>query len=112
MPAKPAPVPEPGRPTGPDSGQVERACLVILTLAAAGAALSWAAEILTPPAMALFLAMVIDGFARVLDSRLSWLPRRAALMFPFGRSNLSSVARRRAHRSASEPREPCDRARR
>lgn len=79
MPAKPAPVPEPGRPTGPDSGQVERACLVILTLAAAGAALSWAAEILTPPAMALFLAMVIDGFARVLDSRLSWLPRRAAL---------------------------------
>lgn len=74
MPAKPT-----GRPSDPEPGQVERACLVILTLTAAGAALSWGAEILTPPAMALFLAIVIDGFARVLERRLPWVSKRAAL---------------------------------
>jgi AI-2 transport protein TqsA len=58
---------------------VSRACLVILAVVAVGAALYWLADILTPPAMALFLAVVIDGFARVLKSRLPWLPQRAAM---------------------------------
>lgn len=65
--------------TAPESGNVERACLVILTVIAAGAALTWAADILTPPAMALFLAIVIDSFARVLESRLPWVSKKAAM---------------------------------
>lgn len=56
-----------------------RACLAILAVIATGAALYWLADILTPAAMALFLAIVIDGFARVLKRRLSWLPQAAAL---------------------------------
>lgn len=58
---------------------VSRACLVILAVIAVGAAFYWMADILTPPAMALFLAVVIDGFARVLKSRLPWMPPRAAM---------------------------------
>jgi len=56
-----------------------RNCLVILAVTAGGAALYWLGGILTQPAMALFLAIVIDGFARVLRRRLPWLPGRAAL---------------------------------
>lgn len=62
-----------------EPSNVSRACLVILAVIAGGAALYWLADILTPPAMAMFLAVVIDGFARVLKVRLPWLPRRAAL---------------------------------
>lgn len=58
---------------------LSRACLVILAVIAVGAALYWLADILTPPAMALFLAIVIDGFARVIKRRLPWLPQRAVL---------------------------------
>lgn len=61
------------------SSNVSRACLVILAVIATGAALYWLADILTPPAMAMFLAIVIDGFARVLKSRLPWMPDKAAL---------------------------------
>ncbi|HEX5378380.1 MAG TPA: AI-2E family transporter, partial [Phenylobacterium sp.] len=34
---------------------------------------------LTPPAMALFLAIIIDGFARVLRHRLPWVSEKAAM---------------------------------
>lgn len=61
------------------SSNVSRACLVILAVIATGAALYWLSDILTPPAMAMFLAIVIDGFARVLKSRLPWMPDKAAL---------------------------------
>lgn len=61
------------------ASNVSRACLVILAVIASGAALYWLADILTPPAMAMFLAVVIDSFARVLKRRLPWLPDRAAL---------------------------------
>ncbi|WP_374469382.1 AI-2E family transporter [Phenylobacterium sp.] len=56
-----------------------RASLAILAVIAAGAALKWLAGILTPLALAMFLAVMIDGFARVLHHRLPGVSRRAAV---------------------------------
>lgn len=52
---------------------------VLLAVLASGAALYALADILTPPAMALFLAIVIDGFARVLERRVTWISKRSAM---------------------------------
>ena len=57
-----------------------RVSLVILAVIAAGAALYWLRGILTPLALAVFLAVMIDGFARVLRSRLPVISERAALI--------------------------------
>ncbi|WP_411287176.1 AI-2E family transporter [Phenylobacterium sp.] len=57
---------------------VSRNALVILVVIAGGATLHWLANILTPLALALFLAVMIDGFARVLEHRLPVVSRRAA----------------------------------
>lgn len=56
-----------------------RVSLAILAAIATGAALYWLAPILTPLALAMFLAVMIDGFARVLHHRLPGVGRRAAL---------------------------------
>jgi predicted PurR-regulated permease PerM len=61
------------------SSAVSRNALVILAVIAAGATLYWLADILTPLALAMFLAVMIDGFARVLHHRLPAVSRRAAL---------------------------------
>ena len=53
--------------------------LVVLATLASGYTLYALADILTPPALAMFLAIVIDGFARVLKAHLPWMPRRAAM---------------------------------
>lgn len=53
--------------------------LVILAVIACCAVLYWLRDILTPLALAVFLAVMIDGFVRVLRARLPWLPNRAAL---------------------------------
>ena len=66
-------------PTAEPSNAISRTCLVILTVLASGATLYVLADILTPPAMAMFLAIVIDGFARVLHRRLPWMSPRAAM---------------------------------
>jgi predicted PurR-regulated permease PerM len=58
---------------------VARNALVILAVIAGGATLYFLAPILTPLALALFLAVMIDGFARVLEHRLPGVSRRAAL---------------------------------
>jgi AI-2 transport protein TqsA len=58
---------------------VARNALVILAVIAAGATLYYLASILTPLALAMFLAVMIDGFARVLEHRLPHISRRAAL---------------------------------
>jgi len=58
---------------------VARNALVVLAAIAAGAALYWLSGILTPLALAIFLAIMIDGFARVLAHRLPGVSRRAAL---------------------------------
>jgi predicted PurR-regulated permease PerM len=61
------------------SSAVSRIALVILAVIATGAALFWLAKILTPLALAMFLAVMIDGFARVLEHRLPGVSQRAAL---------------------------------
>jgi AI-2 transport protein TqsA len=52
---------------------------VILAVIAAGATLYWLRGIFTPLALAVFLAIMVDGFSRVLLKRAKGLPRRAAL---------------------------------
>jgi predicted PurR-regulated permease PerM len=61
------------------SSAVSRNALVILAVIAAGATLYWLADILSPLALAMFLAVMIDGFARVLERRLPVVSRRAAV---------------------------------
>ena len=58
---------------------VSRNALVILAVIASGATLYWLAPIFTPLALALFLAVMIDGLARVLQHRLPHISKRAAL---------------------------------
>lgn len=58
---------------------VSRNALVILATIAAGAVLYLLADILTPLALALFLAVMIDGFARVLEARVPVVSRRFAM---------------------------------
>jgi AI-2 transport protein TqsA len=58
---------------------VSRNALVVIAVIVAGAAAYWLSGILTPLALAIFLAIMIDGFARVLEHRLPGVSRRAAL---------------------------------
>src|SRR4051812_41104308 len=58
---------------------VARNAMVILAVIAGGATLYWLAPILTPLALALFLAGMIDGFARGLQHRLPHVSKSAAL---------------------------------
>ncbi|MDP3854560.1 AI-2E family transporter [Phenylobacterium sp.] len=64
--------------TAPPS-TVSRTALVILAVIACGATLYLLRGILTPLALAVFLAVMIDGFARVIRSRLPWVSEGAAL---------------------------------
>jgi predicted PurR-regulated permease PerM len=56
-----------------------RNALVFLAVIAGAAALYWMRGILTPLAMAVFLAVMIDSFARVLVQRLPRFPKALAL---------------------------------
>jgi AI-2 transport protein TqsA len=56
-----------------------RNALVFLAVIAGAAALYWMRGILTPLAMAVFLAVMIDSFARVLVERVPRFPKRLAL---------------------------------
>ena len=58
---------------------VARNATVILAVIAGGTTLYFLAPILTPLALALFLAVMIDGFARALERRLPGVSRKAAL---------------------------------
>ena len=57
---------------------VTRRCMVVLAVIASGVALYVLGDILTPLALALFLSIMIDGFARVLSERAK-VPLRVAL---------------------------------
>src|SRR4051812_45686464 len=61
------------------SSAITRNAVVVLAVIATGATLSWASSILTPLALAMFLAVMIDGFAQVLAHRLPGVSSRAAL---------------------------------
>ncbi len=56
-----------------------RNAVVFLAVVAAGAAMYFARDILTPLALAAFLAVMIDSFARVLSNRVPKFPQRLAL---------------------------------
>ena len=58
---------------------VSRNALVVLAVIAGGACLYALAGILTPLALAMFLAVMVDGFARVLQHRLPHISKRAAM---------------------------------
>ncbi len=61
-----------------------RNTLVILAVVAAGAALAWMQAILTPLALAIFLMVMVDGFARFIARHVRALPEWAALPLAIG----------------------------
>jgi AI-2 transport protein TqsA len=68
----------PTAPSGPEP-TVARNAQVILAVLATGFTLFYLGPILTPLALAMFLAVMIDGFARVLENRLPHVSSKAAL---------------------------------
>jgi AI-2 transport protein TqsA len=62
----------------PSADKVSRNALVILATIAGGSVLYVLADILTPLALAVFVALMIDGFARALQSRLPGVSGRGA----------------------------------
>lgn len=64
-------------PRSPDP--VVRVSVVILAVVACGAVLFWLHGIFTPLALAVFLAIMIDGLARVIRSRVPQISKRAAV---------------------------------
>ena len=60
------------------SSAIQRNATVILAVIACGATLYVLSDILTPLALAMFLAVMIDGFARVLQHRLTGLTQQMA----------------------------------
>lgn len=67
-------------PASGEPSAVARTALVILAAVACGAALYWLRDILTPLALAVFLAIMIDGLVRVLKARIPRLSAKAALI--------------------------------
>jgi AI-2 transport protein TqsA len=57
-----------------------RTALVIIAVILGGAALRWMADILTPLLLAMFLMVMVDGFSRVIRSRLPSVPSGAAML--------------------------------
>ena len=71
---------------------VSRVALIILAVIAAGAAMNWAASILTPLVLALFLTVLIDSFARFLQRRAPAIPEWADLPLALLISTIGFVA--------------------
>jgi predicted PurR-regulated permease PerM len=65
-------------PAAASPSAVSRNAMVILAVIAVGAAMYWLSPILTPLALAMFLAVMIDGFSRVLKRRAPRLSGRGA----------------------------------
>src|SRR5947209_14849458 len=65
--------PQPPAPTA------ARNALVVVAVVLVGGAMRWMAGILTPLLMAIFLAVMVDGFARVIRSRVPRLPPSLAM---------------------------------
>ena len=59
--------------------EVGRNAMVLVAVVLAGAALLWAAAILTPLVLALFLLVMVDGLARLIAQRIPLIPEWGAL---------------------------------
>ncbi len=66
------------------TAETARGAMVVIAVVVSGAALYWLGAILTPLALALFLMVMVDGFARVLRRRAHKLPKAAALPVAIG----------------------------
>ena len=71
---------------------VARSASIIVAALITGYALYWLRGILTPLALALFLMVLVDGFARFLAKRAPMLPSAAALPVALGLSVLAAGA--------------------
>jgi predicted PurR-regulated permease PerM len=60
-------------------GVTTRNAVVFIAVILGGAALYWLRGILTPLILAIFLMILIDGFARVLDHRIPGFPKRYSM---------------------------------
>ena len=60
-------------------GPAVRNAIFLLAVVAAGAAMLWLRGILTPLILALFLMVLIDGLAQLLEQRIPGFPRMAAM---------------------------------
>ena len=61
------------------SSGVSRNAMVVVAVIVTGAAMLWAGPILTPLVLALFLLVMVDGFARFLARHAPFLPEWSAL---------------------------------
>jgi predicted PurR-regulated permease PerM len=61
------------------TARTTRDAAVFMAVAAGGVVLWLLRDILTPLVLALFLMVLIDGLARLIDHRLSFVPHRAAM---------------------------------
>ena len=71
----PAPPPLPEAP----QGHTTRTATVIIAVVMMGVVVWWLRDILAPLALALFLMLAIDSFARTLSQRIPSFPKQAAL---------------------------------
>jgi predicted PurR-regulated permease PerM len=66
------------------TAETARSAIVVVAVVVAGAAFYWLGAILTPLALAVFLMVMVDGFARVLRHRVRGMPKSAALPVAIG----------------------------
>ncbi|HXV00629.1 MAG TPA: AI-2E family transporter [Caulobacteraceae bacterium] len=64
----------------PPPSTTARNALVLIAVVVTGAALHWMGEIITPLLLAMFLAVMVDGFTRVIRTRAPALPVGAATL--------------------------------
>src|SRR5665213_3471584 len=62
----------------PISPTTARNALVVIAVIVTGAALRWLGGIVTPLLLAIFVAVMVDGFSRVIRRRAAFLPPSAA----------------------------------
>ncbi len=65
---------------------IARNALVVMAVILAGAALRWMADIITPLLLAIFLAVMVDAFSRVIQRRIPGLPTGTAVPVAIGLS--------------------------
>ena len=67
-----------------NTGATAQAALVVIATVVAGAALYWLRGILTPLALAIFLLIMIEGFARTIEKRVPGVNGSAATALALG----------------------------